>query len=70
MLGAWEAEDRSAKRTRCGECSGCLGEDCGKCANCADKPKFGGAGALFPRREMNGLPRARRGKSAARARAR
>ena len=38
------AEDKTGKRVRCGECQGCMGEDCGHCANCADKPKFGGAG--------------------------
>ncbi|KAL1261083.1 hypothetical protein QQF64_008910 [Cirrhinus molitorella] len=28
---------------RCGECKGCLHEeDCGRCINCLDKPKFGG----------------------------
>ncbi|XP_051963095.1 histone-lysine N-methyltransferase 2B-like [Xyrauchen texanus] len=28
---------------RCGECKGCFHEeDCGKCINCLDKPKFGG----------------------------
>ncbi|XP_036410988.1 histone-lysine N-methyltransferase 2B-like isoform X2 [Megalops cyprinoides] len=28
---------------RCGRCKGCLHEDdCGKCINCKDKPKFGG----------------------------
>ena len=31
------------KRSRCGECEGCLvEEDCGHCHFCADKPKFGG----------------------------
>ena len=31
------------KRTRCGDCDGCqVGEDCGTCSNCLDKPKFGG----------------------------
>ena len=33
------------KRSRCGECEGCLvEEDCGHCHFCADKPKFGGPG--------------------------
>jgi hypothetical protein len=50
---AWEAaDDKSAKRVRCGECRGCQGEDCGQCANCADKPKFGGAGTC-PRGDCN-----------------
>ena len=30
--------------TRCGECFECAQEDCGKCANCLDKFKFGGTG--------------------------
>mmetsp|Transcript_37874 Transcript_37874/g.121865 ORF Transcript_37874/g.121865 Transcript_37874/m.121865 type:complete len:336 (+) Transcript_37874:50-1057(+) len=29
---------------RCGACEGCKRADCGKCPNCKDKPKFGGAG--------------------------
>jgi len=29
---------------RCGECFECAREDCGKCANCSDKFKFGGTG--------------------------
>ena len=33
------------KRTRCGDCHGCqVGEDCGTCSNCLDKPKYGGTG--------------------------
>ena len=33
------------KRSRCGECDGCLQEnDCGECVFCKDKPKFGGKG--------------------------
>lgn len=33
------------KRGRgCGQCPGCLREDCGKCTFCQDKPKFGGPG--------------------------
>ena len=30
--------------TRCGECPGCLRDDCGMCIFCNDKPKFGGPG--------------------------
>lgn len=30
---------------RCGECEGCMRDDCGQCAACADKPKFGGRGS-------------------------
>uniref|UniRef100_A0A6V2RQX0 CXXC-type domain-containing protein n=1 Tax=Emiliania huxleyi TaxID=2903 RepID=A0A6V2RQX0_EMIHU len=29
---------------RCGACDGCKRADCGRCPNCKDKPKFGGAG--------------------------
>ena len=29
---------------RCGACEGCRRADCGRCPNCRDKPKFGGAG--------------------------
>lgn len=29
---------------RCGGCEGCRRADCGRCPNCRDKPKFGGAG--------------------------
>ena len=29
---------------RCGECFECMKRDCGKCANCSDKLKFGGTG--------------------------
>ncbi len=28
----------------CGQCTGCLREDCGGCCYCLDKPKFGGPG--------------------------
>ena len=35
----------SRKRGRgCGNCPGCLRDDCGTCAYCKDKPKFGGPG--------------------------
>lgn len=35
----------SRKRgARCGNCPGCVREDCGKCPFCKDKPKFGGPG--------------------------
>ena len=32
------------KRARCGHCVGCTANDCGRCGNCMDKPKFGGPG--------------------------
>jgi len=28
----------------CGTCAACVREDCGRCINCVDKPKFGGQG--------------------------
>ena len=37
----------TSKRKRpfsCGSCSACGREDCGRCINCMDKPKFGGQG--------------------------
>lgn len=55
------ADDKSAKRVRCGECRGCMGDDCGHCANCADKPKFGGAGALQDETPRLRPPLSRRG---------
>ena len=32
------------KKRRCSECIGCKGDECGRCLNCVDKPKFGGTG--------------------------
>ena len=38
---------RTAKKVRrCGECEGCMRDDCGKCEICKDKPRFGGLGRL------------------------
>ena len=34
----------SSKSRRCGECEGCMKDDCGDCAACRDKPRFGGKG--------------------------
>ena len=34
----------AAKTRRCGECEGCMRDDCGQCNACADKPRFGGRG--------------------------
>ena len=34
----------SSKARRCGECEGCMRDDCGTCLACLDKPKFGGKG--------------------------
>ena len=35
---------RVVSKVRCGECTSCLRRDCGVCANCRDKPRFGGNG--------------------------
>ena len=32
------------KRTRCGDCTGCVEQDCGVCKFCMDMKKFGGKG--------------------------
>lgn len=38
-------EPEQKRRGRgCGQCEGCLREDCGTCTFCRDKPKFGGPG--------------------------
>ncbi|XP_065894780.1 uncharacterized protein [Dysidea avara] len=42
----------------CGQCTGCLATDCGKCVNCVDKKKFGGPGKRKQRckeRQCQGL---------------
>merc|ERR1719312_191829 len=40
------ASATAKKIRRCGECEGCMREDCGKCEICLDKPRFGGPGKL------------------------
>ncbi len=40
----YAARASAAKVRRCGECEGCMRDDCGDCAACADKPRFGGKG--------------------------
>jgi hypothetical protein len=35
---------RHKKFTSCGNCEGCLTEECGACINCIDMCKFGGLG--------------------------
>ena len=45
MLNVYGSSGKAAKTRRCGECEGCTRDDCGKCAACADKPKFGGRGS-------------------------
>ena len=45
VLDVGEKKAGSRRRGRgCGHCPGCLRGDCGKCAYCKDKPKFGGPG--------------------------
>lgn len=36
------SSDRARARKRCNECTGCKAVDCGSCAPCKDKKKFGG----------------------------
>ena len=36
----------TARRKRCGDCTGCKAMECAKCKNCLDKPKWGGPGKL------------------------
>lgn len=38
------ADGKPQKRRRCGECSGCLQQDCRECSHCRDNPKYGGPG--------------------------
>ncbi|TRY61413.1 hypothetical protein TCAL_14979 [Tigriopus californicus] len=38
------ASASAAKSRRCGECEGCMRDDCGECVPCKDKPRFGGRG--------------------------
>merc|ERR1719219_1153495 len=45
MLKVYGSSDKATKTRRCGECEGCMRDDCGKCAACADKPRFGGRGS-------------------------
>ena len=39
---AGRSKSTRSKRRKCGVCDGCTRDDCGKCKNCLDKPKFGG----------------------------
>ena len=43
-VGVQRRSGKLVRLTRCGECFECAQEDCGKCANCLDKFKFGGTG--------------------------
>jgi hypothetical protein len=42
--GVYGGSSKAAKSRRCGECEGCMRDDCGQCAACSDKPRFGGRG--------------------------
>jgi len=42
--GIYGGSSKAAKSRRCGECEGCMRDDCGQCPACADKPRFGGRG--------------------------
>ena len=42
---AQQCLQKKRKRTvACGNCDACGRDDCGRCLNCLDKPKFGGQG--------------------------
>lgn len=45
MLAVYGSSERASKSRRCGECEGCMRDDCGNCAACRDKPRFGGKGS-------------------------
>ena len=44
--GPSELRKKRTRRRVCGECPGCLTEDCGACKNCLDKPRFGGKNTI------------------------
>jgi hypothetical protein len=44
MVAVYGSSVRATKNRRCGECEGCMRDDCGQCVACADKPRFGGKG--------------------------
>ena len=48
----WWAQKKRKRTVACGKCDACCRDDCGRCLNCCDKPKFGGPGA---RRKSPGL---------------
>ena len=41
----WWAQKKRKRTVACGKCDACCRDDCGRCLNCCDKPKFGGPGA-------------------------
>lgn len=40
----WWAQKKRKRAVSCGACEACTRDDCGKCMNCLDKPKYGGHG--------------------------
>jgi len=42
--GVYGGSANASKSRRCGECEGCMRDDCGSCVPCQDKPRFGGPG--------------------------
>ena len=44
ITGVYGGSSNAAKVRRCGECEGCMMDDCGTCINCQDKVRFGGKG--------------------------
>ena len=45
MSAVYGSSAKAGKTRRCGECEGCMRDDCGQCAACVDKPRFGGRGS-------------------------
>ena len=45
MLAVYGSSEKALKSRRCGECEGCMRDDCGTCVACMDKPRFGGRGS-------------------------
>ncbi len=43
--GGGNPSPRLTQKYRCGKCDECLVGDCGCCASCLDKPRFGGPGS-------------------------
>jgi len=56
----WWAQKKRKRAISCGRCEACCREDCGKCLNCLDKPKFGGQGirkqSCLSRKCLNAAP--------------
>ena len=45
MSAIYGCSAKAVKSRRCGECEGCMQDDCGQCDACADRPQFGGRGS-------------------------